>query len=233
MAVIPGGLIPFVEQRFLKVTADGLVPNALGTLTFRETDLTTPKDTYTTQALSVANTNPITLDADGRPPHNIYLAPGGYSVFAKDSDGADLWDIPYVSDVGSTFAMSWGTTQAAGQKSISSLPYSVSAANDNYVTVDSASAGNVVLPLTTARLATAAGRNGLPIYVVNESNNSGAHVTVLPTSPDTLQNGSMGANSIVLPAVFGVTPLLPSGAGFITLGDGNWLIIAIFGLRQS
>lgn len=233
MAVVPGGLIPFVEQRFLKVTDEGLVPNAGGFLEFRDTDLTTPKDTYTTQALSVANPNPIELDADGRPPTNIYLAPGGYSVYATDADGAALWDIPFVEDVGSTFAMSSGTTQAGGAKSISSLPYSVIAATDNYVTVDSASAGDVVLPLTTARLATAAGRNGLPIYVVNESNNSGADVTVKTTSPDTLQLGCMGSNQIVLPAVFGVTPLLPSGVGVVTTGNGNWLIIAIFGLRQA
>lgn len=233
MAVVPGGLVPFVELRFLKLTDEGLVPNAGGFLSFRETDLTTPKDTYSNSGLSVANTNPIELDADGRPPDPIYLAPGGYSVYATDADAVALWDIPFVEDVGQTFATSYGTTQATGTDSVSSLPYSVIAATDNYVTIDSASAGNVILPLTTARLATAAGRNGLPIYIVNESNSSGADVTVRTTAPDTLQNGSMVTNQVVLPAVFGVTPLLPSGVGVITTGNGNWKIISLFGIIQS
>jgi microcystin-dependent protein len=67
---------------------------------------TTPQDTYQDSALSVANTNPIVLDAAGRA--TVYLSRAlSYKFVLKDTTGATLWtrdnialpEIPAAEDV--------------------------------------------------------------------------------------------------------------------------------------
>ncbi len=48
---------------------------------------TTPQATYTTSAGNVQNANPIELDADGRPPDDIWLTSSLYRLDLKDADG--------------------------------------------------------------------------------------------------------------------------------------------------
>ena len=57
----------------------------------------TPKATYTNVELSVANTNPIVLDAAGRA--TIYLLPTSYKFILKDSAGVTIWTQDNVSAV--------------------------------------------------------------------------------------------------------------------------------------
>lgn len=53
---------------------------------------TTPQDTFTTSAGSVANANPIQLDAAGRPPTGVYLTEGlSYKLVVKDSAGNTIF----------------------------------------------------------------------------------------------------------------------------------------------
>jgi hypothetical protein len=63
---------------------------------------TTPQTTYTTSASNVANTNPIVLDAYGRPPQEIWLTPGvTYKFVLKDSSDVLIGtydNIPGVND---------------------------------------------------------------------------------------------------------------------------------------
>ena len=63
------------------ITDDSGSPLALGKLHFYTIDTTTNKDTYTTSALSVANANPVILDAAGAggDPWTIEL-PGAYGA---------------------------------------------------------------------------------------------------------------------------------------------------------
>jgi hypothetical protein len=74
---------PF-PQYFL---ADGTVNNG-GLITFYETDLSTLQNTYSDEGLTVPNTNPVVLDASGRPTTDIW---GGsaYGVVITDSLGAN------------------------------------------------------------------------------------------------------------------------------------------------
>lgn len=52
---------------------------------------TTPQATYTTNAGSIANANPITLAADGRPPQQIWLTGGqSYKFVLTDATGVQL-----------------------------------------------------------------------------------------------------------------------------------------------
>ena len=59
-----------------------------GLVYFYEAGTTTPKDTYSDQALSVPNTNPVELNARGEA--DIYLD-GIYKIVLKTSDGTTIW----------------------------------------------------------------------------------------------------------------------------------------------
>lgn len=62
-----------------------------GTLTFYEAGTTTPKTVYTTQAATVAQSNPYTLDASGRTVGDVWLTDDGlYDILIKDSTGATV-----------------------------------------------------------------------------------------------------------------------------------------------
>ena len=80
MAFRPFGPFP---QFFLN---NGKV-NAGGSLTFYATDLTTLKNTWSDEELTILNTNPVLLDAAGRPVTDIW-ADGVYGIVEKDALGA-------------------------------------------------------------------------------------------------------------------------------------------------
>lgn len=65
-------------------------PVAGGSLAFYQQGTTTPKGTWSDQALTIPNTNPVALDSSGRANVNIWLD-GAYSVRLLDSLGAVIW----------------------------------------------------------------------------------------------------------------------------------------------
>lgn len=69
--------------------ADGGV-NAGGSLTFYETDLTTLKDTWSDEALTTLNRNPVVFDAAGRTLTDVW-GDGEYGVEMRDSLGTVIW----------------------------------------------------------------------------------------------------------------------------------------------
>jgi hypothetical protein len=77
----PLGTFP---QYFL---ADGTV-NDGGLINFYETDLTTRKDTFSDQGLTIPNANPVVLDSSGRPTTDIWGS-DAYGVVITDSLGAN------------------------------------------------------------------------------------------------------------------------------------------------
>jgi hypothetical protein len=73
-------------------------PYGGGSLTFYLTGTSTLEDTYTTSGLSVANSNPLTLNSAGWPATDIYLSPDTkYKVVLKDSSGTEVWTVDPVS----------------------------------------------------------------------------------------------------------------------------------------
>lgn len=76
---------------------DGRV-NAGGSLTFYETDLTTLKDTWSDEALSTLNSNPVQLNASGQTNTDVW-GNGEYGVVCKDALGTILWTRNNVRDV--------------------------------------------------------------------------------------------------------------------------------------
>lgn len=65
-------------------------PVAGGSLQFYQQGTTTPKGTWSDQALTIPNSNPVLLDSSGRANVNIWLD-GSYSVRLLDSLGAVIW----------------------------------------------------------------------------------------------------------------------------------------------
>lgn len=68
----------------------GTARAANGSLTFYEKGTTTLADTWSDQALTIANDNPVPLDSSGRAETEIWMD-GEYTVVAKASDGSTIW----------------------------------------------------------------------------------------------------------------------------------------------
>ena len=81
------------------------IPLSAGLLYIYSAGTTTPVTTYTTSAGTIANTNPIVLGPDGRPPYEIWWTAGAnYKLVLKDTQGnaipnASYDNIPGINDV--------------------------------------------------------------------------------------------------------------------------------------
>lgn len=75
--------------QFIQFFLDDGTVNAGGSVTFYETDLTTLKNTYSEPSLTVLNSNPVTLDAAGRPSTDVWGS-GVYGAVLADSFGATI-----------------------------------------------------------------------------------------------------------------------------------------------
>jgi hypothetical protein len=115
---------PFVDQQFRITNADGqLVPAAGYLLHTYDSGTVTPKQTFSNQAGTVANENPIELDADGR--CTMWLGTGEYTLALHDPDDAPVdgqqWDdvagVPEASD--DEFVPLEGGVEMTGQFSLS------------------------------------------------------------------------------------------------------------------
>lgn len=95
------------DQQFISNTGD---PYAGGFLYFYATGTSTKQDTYSDQALTIANTNPIVLDSNGQA-GSVFLQNLAYKVVLTDINDVQIWtmDPVYSSDY-STFAQfqPWG-----------------------------------------------------------------------------------------------------------------------------
>lgn len=78
-------------------------PPPLGFLWTYAAGSSTPLDTFANSALSVANTNPVQLDADGNPPNVIYLGPFIYKFDLQDAAGNSLPGFPIDNIAGSVW----------------------------------------------------------------------------------------------------------------------------------
>lgn len=80
--------------RILNMAPQYLLPsgqvNAGGKLYFYETDLTTPKDTWSDEGLTVINSNPVLMDSAGRSSTDIWGS-GEYGVVMTDADDVTIW----------------------------------------------------------------------------------------------------------------------------------------------
>jgi len=135
MALFPGELIPWIEQRFF--TADG-APLIAGKVWSYQAGSSTPQATYTSADLlpGEEHTNPLILDSAGRPEDGpIYLLATGYKFVVMDADDVVQYTIDSVENVGAVFASQFGIVLSEGGKNVTS-GYQV-LVSDRLVTVDS------------------------------------------------------------------------------------------------
>ena len=152
MALYPGSLINWIEQRFLKLDTGGnLVPNASGFINTFAAGTSTPLATYADANLSSANPTTVNLGSDGRPTVDMFLSATGYKFQFYDNTSTLLYTVDKVEDPGNVFASNFGTLQSAGGKNVTS-GYTV-LSTDRLVTVSSTGGPNpciVNLPASSA-----------------------------------------------------------------------------------
>jgi hypothetical protein len=91
------------------------VPLAGGLLYTYQAGTTTPAATYTTVAGTIANANPIVLDASGRPPSELWLDSAySYKLVLKTSASVLLWTMDNLSGLPSARSEA-NATATAGQ----------------------------------------------------------------------------------------------------------------------
>lgn len=175
-----------------------------GLLFFYQPGTTTKKDTYTTSAKSVANSNPIVLNSRGEPSVDIYLD-GAYKVVLSPSTDTDpptnaIWTVDNVT-------------------SLFSLPGTVSTKTATYTIVDSdlgslilvdATSGAITVNLTAASTL----GNGFKVSVKKSDASTNA-VTIDPNSSETIN----GFSTLVLSDKFDCVQLVCDGSNWVTASD--------------
>ena len=84
----------------------------------------TPATTYTTASGNVANSNPILLDAAGRPPNEIWLTNSAYKFILQTSTGTQIWSMDNLFGLPSAGIES-SATATAGQTVFTVSSYTV------------------------------------------------------------------------------------------------------------
>lgn len=202
MAVtIPGAVIPWIETRFLDANGD---PLSGGKVYAYIAGTTTPKDTFFESSMDpgTENTNPVVLDAYGRPlSRAIFLSSGGYKFVVTDSADVELYTFDDVEDIGSTFFNYLGLTLATGSTGVVS-GYTV-LDTDQYVGVSSTGGANpcvINLPVAATR--------GLPIII---KNNGTVALEIRPNGSDTIDGQSTYSLAAASSPAFPTITLLSNG----------------------
>lgn len=90
-------LLPWIKPQFCD--AEG-VPVAGGQLYSFVAGTDTPQPTYSDSDLTIANANPIVLNAGGWSATSIYLLPTGYKFRLDTADDVPLWTVDYIQGTG-------------------------------------------------------------------------------------------------------------------------------------
>ena len=170
-------------------------PLSGGKLNFYSTGTSTPKDTFSDDALTTANANPVVADSAGRFA-DIFLESGTYKVVLTDSLDVVIWTAdPVTGSLGSSGAVDTITTG-----------YTVTLADATKVLAVDATAGDVTITL----LASATAGDGFALTVI-KTDTSINTVTIDGNGAETID----GVATLVLTAQY-------QGAG-IRSDASNWL----------
>lgn len=185
-------------------------------LWFYVTGTSTPKNTYTTSALSSANTNPVVADANGIFP-DIYLATDtDYKVILTTSAGVAgspaIWTVdPYFSNLGT------GRTPVADANYAATI-------NDRLIAYTTLTATRTV-SLPAALLFPA----GTRLVIVDESGNGSPSklINVAPNGTDTI-NGS-NTTQLAINSAYGRASVESNGiSGWFWLDRDGWPVKGTF-----
>jgi hypothetical protein len=154
----------FTAPRFRAQTSAGAAI-ASAKLYFYECGTTTPKTTYSDSALSTANANPLTADADGWF-GEIWLVGGCHKVVLKTAALATVWTVdnyyPAQTDTSATLVATSASALAAFTATNSSTGDAISAANSGsgYAISATGGAGKAAISATGGSAAAAISATG-------------------------------------------------------------------------
>lgn len=170
-------------------------PLAGGSLEFYVGGTSTPKDTYTSSAGSTANANPITLNASGFPPNEIWGTSGVYKIIAKSSASVTQWTIDNIRPINDVDAATQSEWIASGLTAtfISSSQFSL--------------VGDKTTDFHVGRRLKITDSGGTDYLIITAS--SFASVTTVTVSPASLDSG---ISSVSLGIVSAVNTSLPNNA---------------------
>jgi len=201
---LPGA---YLQSLFRLFDANGLPAASYKLKFYQAGSVTVLKDTFTAADLLTANTNPVILNAEGRPNNAtgaIFLADGGYDVYVYDSANVLKYTVPGVEDVGLTYLQNLGVNLTAGSRDVTSgytiLP------TDVFVTVNSTGGPNpCIINLGAVSL------RKLPLTIKNRGT---VPIAVTPNGSDAIDYNAGGA-AYTIPAAAAPTfpslDLLPDG----------------------
>lgn len=173
-------------------------PLAAGKLTFYATNTLTLKNTYSDDALTVANTNPVVADAAGRF-GNIFLEAGTYRVVLKNSADVQIWDRdPVEGPIGSSGAIDEKTGN-----------YTLTIADATKVIAANATSAAVTITLLPAATAT----DGYEV-TIKKTDSSTNTVTIDGDGSETID----GANTLVLTEQYQSVTIRSDGANWQRVG---------------
>lgn len=209
MALVAGNLIAWIEEQFND--ANG-APLALGLVYTYSAGTSTPLATFTESGLTVAHTNPIVLNAAGRPPSPIYSSATSYKFIVRNAAGVEQYTRDNVQNAGQVFASTFGNLQAAGSKQVVSGYVCLS--TDRLITVNSTGGAS---PCVVNLLPAASATNMLAI-----KNMGTVALSILPAGADTLE-GIAGAYTLAASAspLFRSVLLVPDGVSAWTILSGH------------
>jgi hypothetical protein len=139
-------LLPWVSNLF---TTDTGEPADAYQVFFYIAGTTTKQDTFSDSDLTIANANPIVLDANGQPADQIFLSPTGYKVVLATPTDTDpptspvkTWD--HVTDQGYIFSQLYGTLQVTETVALNQTSGYVVLTTDRFVTMNGGATPTVV-----------------------------------------------------------------------------------------
>ena len=207
---LPYALMPVCRQQHRHPTTD--LPLAGGSLEYYLVGSTTPATVYATATGTALGTS-VTLDACGYAPA-IYLAPGGYKVILKDTEGVVIWTQDGVEDIASTFLTALGENLVEGSQ-------------------DEASGYEVLSTDAFVSMASTGGANPCVVYLPAASDHPGPlcikNVGTIPLAITVHAGDTIDLLDEVFAIPAAVTPLFPS-IWIASDGISNWWILSAYGL---
>ena len=106
------------------------LPLAGGLLYTYQAGTSTPLATYTTNAGSIANANPIVLDASGRPPNEVWISSGiSYKFVLQDASAVQIWSMDNINGIAPSGLQGYSTA-TAGQ-TVFTVPFVYNLGNNS------------------------------------------------------------------------------------------------------
>jgi hypothetical protein len=207
----PCAVLPWIDQQLCDTNGQ---PVAGGKLYFYEANSSTPLAVYSDPDGDTAQTNPVILDADGRPPDAIFIAAESYKTIFTDADDAVIWTRTVYQDPGSVFANHFGVLAADGARDETS-GYAVQL-DDRLITMDGSGGANpCIVQLPAASDAT---------QMLTIKNVGSVALAVTPDGSDTIDTVAAAYTvPVAASPVFPTITIVPDGVS-------GWFIVGSHGL---